>query len=151
MLNSLIKKVFGSQSDREFKRTLPQVDEITALASQYQSLSDAELQAKTATFRQDLGQRNADNRQRLDAVEASLRGDLDPDERERLNDHYDELDKAIRDVEDAFLDEIMPQAFAMVVDTCRRLLGRTWDRAGEPVEWDMVPFDVQVFGGISLH
>ena len=85
MLNSLIKKVFGSQSDREFKRILPQVDEITALASQYQSLSDAELQAKTAAFRQDLQTRNADNHQRLDAVEASLRSELDPDERERRN------------------------------------------------------------------
>ena len=39
----------------------------------------------------------------------------------------------------------------MVVDACRRLLGRQWDRADEPIEWDMVPYDVQIFGGISLH
>ena len=158
MFNSLIKKIisliknlFGSQADRQFKRTLPQVDEINQFAKQYQSLGDAELQAKTAAFRQDLQSRNADNRQRLDEITASLHGDLDMAERERLNDQYDELDKAIRAVEAAFLDEILPQAFAMVVDACRRLLGQQWDRAGEAIEWDMIPYDVQIFGGISLH
>ncbi|MBT7550945.1 MAG: preprotein translocase subunit SecA, partial [Gemmatimonadetes bacterium] len=126
MLNwliSFIKRLFGSQSDRQFKRTMPQVDEINKFAAQYQSLSDADLQAKTAVFRQDLKIRNADNQQRLDEITESLRGDLDMAERERLNDQYDELDKAIRDTEAAFLDEILPQAFAMVVDACRRLLG----------------------------
>ncbi len=158
MFNALIqkiiaffKKLFGSQSDREFKRSLPQVDEINRLAAEYKSLSDGELQAKTATFRTDLAARNAERNAQLDEVEAQLRGDLDPDERERLNDHFDELDKAIREAEDAFLEEILPQAFAMIIDTCRRLLGHSWHRADEPVEWDMIPYDVQVFGGISLH
>ncbi len=154
MLNwliSFVKRLFGSQSDRQFKRTMPQVDEINKLAAQYQLLSDADLQAKTAVFRQDLKIRNADNQQRIDEITESLRGDLDGAERERLNDQYDELDKAIRDTEATFLDEILPQAFAMVVDACRRLLGRKWHRADEPVEWDMIPYNVQVFGGISLH
>ena len=151
MLNSLVKNFFGSQAQRQFKRTLPQVSQISQLAASYQSLSDAQLQAKTATFRQDLLARNADSRQQLEAIEERLRGDLEPEEREQLNDQYGELDKTIRDVEAAFLEEIMPEAFAMVVETCRRLLGRTWERAGESVEWDMVPYDVQIFGGISLH
>ena len=151
MFNLFAKKFFGSQATRQFKRTQPQVNQINQLAASYQSLSDAQLQAKTATFRHDLRTRNADSRQQLEAIEERLRGDLVPEEREQLNDQYGELDKAIRDVEVAFLDEIMPEAFAMVVETCRRLLGRAWDRAGESVEWDMVPYDVQVFGGISLH
>ena len=127
------------------------MSQITQLAASYQNLSDAQLQAKTATFRQDLQARNADSSQQLEAIEERLRGDLEPEERERLNDRYGELDNAIRDVEAAFLEEIMPEAFAMVVETCRRLLGHQWDRAGEAVEWDMVPYDVQIFGGISLH
>ena len=151
MFNLFAKKFFGSQATRQFKRTQPQVNQINQLAASYQSLSDAQLQAKTATFRHDLRTRNADSRQQLEAIEERLRGDLVPEEREQLNDQYGELDKAIRDVEVAFLDEIMPEAFAMVVETCRRLLGRAWDRAGESVEWDMVPYDVQIFGGISLH
>ena len=49
------------------------------------------------------------------------------------------------------LDDIMPEAFAVVKDTCRRLLGSTWDVVGIPTEWNMVPFDVQLLGAIALH
>ena len=76
MLNSLVKNLFGSQATRQFKRTLPQVSQISQLAASYQSLSDAQLQAKTATFRQDLQVRNADSRQQLEAIEERLLGDL---------------------------------------------------------------------------
>ena len=64
MLSNLIKKVFGSQSDREFKKTLPQVEEINGIAAKLESLSDAELQAKTAQFRQQMHERTASQRQR---------------------------------------------------------------------------------------
>jgi len=49
------------------------------------------------------------------------------------------------------LDDLLPEAFALVREACRRLLGRTWLRAGEEITWDMVPFDVQLKGGIVLH
>lgn len=49
------------------------------------------------------------------------------------------------------LDEIMPEAYGLVYETCRRLLGRTWKVVGHDVTWDMVPFDVQVAGAIVLH
>ncbi len=151
MLSSLIKKVFGSQSDREFKKTLPQVEEINRIAASLENLSDAELQAKTVQFRQQMRERTTSQRQRYSELERELRGDLEPEMRDRLNDEFDALDKAIRDHEGEFLNEIMPEAFAMVKDACRRLLGREWDRAGEAVVWEMQPYDVQVFGGIALH
>jgi len=49
------------------------------------------------------------------------------------------------------LDDIMIEAFAVVKETCRRLCGQSWDVVGIPVTWDMVPFDVQLLGGIALH
>jgi preprotein translocase subunit SecA len=49
------------------------------------------------------------------------------------------------------LDAIMPEAFGLALDACRRLVGRTWDVVGHPTAWDMVPFDVQVAGAIVLH
>ena len=39
----------------------------------------------------------------------------------------------------------------MVKEACRRLQGRQWDRAGETVSWEMIPYDVQIFGGLMLH
>jgi preprotein translocase subunit SecA len=49
------------------------------------------------------------------------------------------------------LDEIMPEAYGLVYETCRRLVGRTWKVVGHEVTWDMVPFDVQIAGAIVLH
>ncbi len=53
--------------------------------------------------------------------------------------------------EGAELDEILPEAFAVVKETCRRLAGQSWDVCGIDMEWQMVPYDVQLLGGIVLH
>jgi preprotein translocase subunit SecA len=49
------------------------------------------------------------------------------------------------------LNDIMCEAFAAVKNACRRLVGRTVHVCGHDLVWDMVPFDVQVMGGIVLH
>jgi len=107
MLNALTK-FFGSKSDREVKRLSHIVAQINQHFEAYESLSDAQLRAKTDEFRS------------------------------RLNDGET-------------LDEILPEAFAAVKSACKRMLGDTWDAAGLKVTWDMVPYDVQLIGGIVLH
>ncbi|UCD95069.1 MAG: preprotein translocase subunit SecA [Candidatus Zixiibacteriota bacterium] len=49
------------------------------------------------------------------------------------------------------LDDILPEAFAVVKETCRRLCGTSWDVVGIQTEWNMVPYDVQLIGGVVLH
>lgn len=49
------------------------------------------------------------------------------------------------------LDQIMPEAFALVKHACKKLVGKKWLVRGNEVTWDMVPFDVQILGGIVLH
>ena len=49
------------------------------------------------------------------------------------------------------LEDLLPEAFAVVKDTCRRLCGRTWDVVGIPLTWEIVPYDVQLIGGLMLH
>jgi len=49
------------------------------------------------------------------------------------------------------LDDIMCEAFAAVKNACRRLCGSEIDVCGQKLVWDMVPFDVQLMGGIVLH
>ena len=49
------------------------------------------------------------------------------------------------------LNEILPEAFAIVKETCRRLVGQEWSVAGQNIKWDMVPYDVQIIGAIILH
>ena len=48
-------------------------------------------------------------------------------------------------------DDIMCEAFAVVKNACRRLCGTTAEVCGHVMTWDMVPFDVQIIGGIVLH
>ena len=51
----------------------------------------------------------------------------------------------------ARLDEILPEAFAVVKNACRRLCGKDIEVRGHPLRWEMVPFDVQLIGGWALH
>ena len=51
----------------------------------------------------------------------------------------------------AALDEILPEAFALVKNACRRLCGKDVIVRGHPLRWEMVPFDVQLIGGYALH
>ena len=48
-------------------------------------------------------------------------------------------------------DDILPEAYATVKDACRRLMGTTVNVTGHEITWDMIPFDVQIIGGIALH
>ncbi|HZM28714.1 MAG TPA: preprotein translocase subunit SecA, partial [Gemmatimonadales bacterium] len=49
------------------------------------------------------------------------------------------------------MEEILPEAFAVVKDACRRHVGKSWSIVGIDVRWDMIPFDVQLIGGAVLH
>ncbi len=111
----LIKKVFGSKSDREVKKLWPTVRKINEIEAGLQKLTDDELRAKTAAWKAELSKIEDD----------------------------DELAKR--------LDEILPEAFAAVKNACRRLVGQEIIVREHPLKWEMVPFDVQLIGGIGLH
>jgi preprotein translocase subunit SecA len=49
------------------------------------------------------------------------------------------------------LDGLLPEAFAAVKQACRRLRGQSWEAGGTEFTWDMVPYDVQLCGGVELH
>jgi len=49
------------------------------------------------------------------------------------------------------LDQILPEAYALVKNACRHLVGTTAEVCGHTLTWNMVPFDVQLIGGIVLH
>src|SRR5947208_332387 len=47
------------------------------------------------------------------------------------------------------LREIMPEAYAVVKNACRRLIGKEIIVRAHPMKWDMIPFDVQLIGGMA--
>jgi preprotein translocase subunit SecA len=61
------------------------------------------------------------------------------------------LEDALNDEYEEILDELLPEAYAVVKSTCQRLVGQSWTVAGNKSTWEMVPYDVQLIGGIVLH
>ncbi len=157
MFNKLIGKLFGTRHDRERKRVQPIIDDIVAIEQRLATLSDDEIQAQTTKFRAMLAERTAPIEARIAELKAAKRSASDPAERERIDNELQapdgrggaegELRTAIAD----FLDEILPEAFATVREACRRLKGSKVIVTGNELTWEMVPYDVQLIGGIQLH
>ncbi len=89
---------------------------------------------------------------KINELEAGLQSLSDDDLRKKTADWKAEL-SAIEDNEKlaARLNEILPEAFAVVKNACRRLCGQDVIVRGQPLRWEMVPFDVQLIGGMALH
>ncbi|PYK43379.1 MAG: preprotein translocase subunit SecA [Verrucomicrobia bacterium] len=117
MVAWILKKILGSKNQRELKRLMPIVRRANEFDEQFKNLSDDELRAKTAAWKQEIS---------------------------KLPDIQEQWKK---------LDEILPEAFAVVKNAARRLKdrGQTFTVCDQPMVWDMVHFDVQLLGGIVLH
>src|ERR1043166_5437042 len=88
----------------------------------------------------------------INRVEAELQGQPADALRQKTAAWKEELSK-IEDNEELAnrLREIMPDAFAVVKNACRRLCGREIMVRSHPLKWEMFPFDVQLIGGMGLH
>ena len=91
---------------------------------------------------------------KINEIEAGLGSLSDDDLRKKTADWKAELSR-IQDNDQlaARLKEILPEVFAVVKNTCRRLTDRKAEVTvrGHPVVWEMIPFDVQLIGGVALH
>jgi preprotein translocase subunit SecA len=157
MLKALIGKVFGTRHERERKRVQPILDEIHEIEARLASLSDAEIQGQTARFRGILAERTGPIAARIAELKAAKHDTADAAERERLDgelqgaDGRGGVEGELRTAIAETLDDLLPEAFATVREACRRLRGTTVSVTGHALVWDMVPYDVQLIGGIQLH
>ena len=151
MLKNLIESLFGTRHEREARKLAPLVAEINAIAERLASLSEEELQAQTEKLRAIVRERTSEVEAEIAAIREAKRHTEDSAERERLTIQLRELEEQLHDQLQDVLDEIMPEAFATVKEACRRNLGRDIVVTGQPMKWDMVPYDVQLIGAIVLH
>src|SRR5437870_2006881 len=88
----------------------------------------------------------------INVLEAELEKLPDDDLRQKTVAWKEELSK-IEDREELALRlrEVLPEAFAVVKNACRRLWGTEITVRGHPLKWEMIPFDVQLIGGYALH
>lgn len=153
-----ISKVFGSKSEKDLKKIWPIVDEIKSYEDELKTLSDDQLKSKTEEFKKEIREATEPTQKRMDEIKAQLStleenedDELTMSRRQELSDELEELDQEWLDVAEEILEDILPEAFAVLKETCRRFVGKTWTVAGGEMTWQMVPFDVQLVGAIVLH
>jgi preprotein translocase subunit SecA len=151
MIKTLLNRVFGDRHEREAKRLSPLVDEINAIVDDLRELSEADLRAQTEKFRGIIRERTAEIEARIAALREQKRSTEDADEREALTVQLREAEDALKDELKEVLDELLPEAFATVKEAARRLVGTEITVTGQKMTWDMVPYDVQLIGGVALH
>ena len=157
MLKRLIGAVIGTRHERERRKIQPIVDAINEHYARLQDVSEDELRGQTEKLRGIIRERTGALEARVVELREKKRTAADPAERDRIDAELSgtdgrggadgELRQEIADV----LDEILPEAFATVREAARRLLGTTVMVTGHELTWDMVPYDVQLMGGIELH
>jgi preprotein translocase subunit SecA len=147
----LIRKILPSKHEKDRKSLLPIVAEINRHFEEYKALTDEQLRANTDEFKGRIKEATHEIEAEMNELKERLKTDVPPHEREQIYDHIEDLEKELYETERECLDEILPEAFAAVKETCRRLLGISWDVTGRKIVWDMVPFDVQLMGAIALH
>jgi preprotein translocase subunit SecA len=180
--NDILTKLFGNKSQRDLKEINPFVDKIKATYSEIEKLSNDELRAKTFAIRQQIQDYVAEEKNKIVELKQNIES-LEIDQREDIWAEVDKLEKTITTKYEEVLEQVLPEAFAIVKDTARRFtqneeievtatdfdreLAQTkdfviidgdkaiyknhWLAGGNEITWDMIHYDVQLFGGVVLH
>ena len=184
ILTGLIKLFFGSKADKDRKEVEPYLVKIKEIYPTIKALSNDELRAHSAELRRRIAEFIAGDEAHIVEQKAKLESsDLSIDDKEKISKDIDNTVKRIDEKIEKMLDEILPEAFAIMKDTARRFaendtvvvtandfdrdLAATkdfvtidgdkavyathWTAGGNDIKWDMVHYDVQLFGGVVLH
>ncbi len=183
--SKIIKLFFGSKADKDRKEINPYIEKIKAIFPSISALTNDELRARSAALSKSIAdfiaadeQHIVDQKAKLELAETSL------SDKERISKDIDDTTKRIDDKIEQKLEEILPEAFAIMKDTARRfaendkvvvtandfdrnlaalrqdlvtieddkaIYSSEWTAGGNVIKWDMVHYDVQLFGGVVLH
>ncbi len=180
--NEFLSSIFGNKSTRDMKEIQPWVEKIKAVYPGIKNLSNDELRAKTQELKQRIHDSANEERAKIEELKASVET-IELEDREEVFSKIDKLEKEVLEKYEKALNEVLPEAFAIVKDTARRFteneeivvtatdfdrqLAATkdfvrieddkavyqnhWIAGGTEVTWNMIHYDVQLFGGVVLH
>ena len=177
MIKWTLQKIVGSKNQRELKRMQPLVAQINELEEAYQTETEEQLLARVKDWQKHIHrylplklptkrQLETMDAESISVAAASVQERFDAlrDEfpnlptrirtREEIDEAktaFTEIDEQFPTLRDNYLDKILPQAYATVKNGARRLCGTEIEVVDNMLPWDMVHFDVQLVGGISLH
>ena len=180
--NEFIGKLFGNKNTRDMREIQPWVEKVKQAYPSIAKLTNDELRAKTQELKERIKQSAVAENAKIIELKSMVEA-TEIEKREQLFNQIDKLETAVLDKYEVALDEILPEAFAIVKETARRFaeneevevtatdMDRTlaatkdfvriegdkaiyknhWEAGGNETIWNMVHYDVQLFGGVVLH
>ncbi|MBR3858648.1 MAG: preprotein translocase subunit SecA [Bacteroidaceae bacterium] len=180
--NEFIGKLFGNKNTRDMREIQPWVEKVKKAYESIEKLSADELRAKTQELKERIHQLAVEENSKIAVLKAKVE-ETEIEEREKLFTEIDKLETAVLDKYEVALDEVLPEAFAIVKATAKlfaeneevavtatdmdRTLAATkdfvriegdkaiytnhWEAGGNDTVWNMIHYDVQLFGGVVLH
>lgn len=119
-LVDIIKKVFGSKSERDMKQVKPILEKVLAAYKDIDKLSNDELRARTEDLKKKIREREEPFEKRIVEIKEHLESDIPVSEKEKLATESDKLVKEEDEEIEKVLNEILPEAFAIMKSTARR-------------------------------
>ena len=119
---NILQKLFGTKSDRDLKELRPIVAKIQEVYPTIEKLSNDELRQKTHDFKQKIKDATLEDENRIAAIKSEIdtNYDMPIEHREKLYKEIDELNENIYQTSEEILNEILPEAFAVIKETARR-------------------------------
>ena len=116
----VFKKIFGTKADRDMKALRPTLDKVLEAYKSIDQLSDDELRARCQELKDRIREAIAADEARVAEIKAELEKDIPVTQKEALATEQDKLVKKIDEAIEKVLDEILPDAFAIMKSTARR-------------------------------
>ena len=184
----IITKLFGNKAQKDMRAIQPVVDQIKASYEEIDALSNDDLRAHSYALMDKLQEAVSHQKSEISRLKGSIEG-TPIEKREKIYNEVDKLEKEIQEEYERVLNEILPEAYAIVKSAARRFAQNEtvevtatdmdralaadprynfveivggenlakavwhnhWMAGGNEITWDMVHYDVQLFGGVVLH
>ncbi|WP_374959031.1 preprotein translocase subunit SecA [Gilvibacter sp.] len=120
LLDNVLKVFVGDKAKKDLGEIQPLVDQIKAKEGEMAQLTLDQLRAKSDTFRAQLREAQAETKQQIEALSEEAEAVSDIQRKEDIYAEIDQLKDALYEIEKQFLDEILPEAFAVIKETAKR-------------------------------
>ncbi len=125
LLNSVIKVFVGDKSKQDVKSLMPLVTQIKSFEQSLEQLSHDELRAKTVTFKNKIAEARQPFNDKIEVLVKEAEATEDIDKREDIYQEIDGIKEDIYNITEDVLNEILPEAFAVVKETAKRFVANT--------------------------
>ncbi|WP_297869406.1 preprotein translocase subunit SecA [uncultured Flavobacterium sp.] len=125
IINSILKAFVGDKSEKDVKAIQPLINKVKSFESALQALSHDELRAKTAEFKAKIQNARAEKDAKIASLKQDAEQTQDIDAREDIYAEIDKIEKEAYEISEKVLNEILPEAFAVVKETARRFKDNT--------------------------